>query len=67
MGWLYAEPPVMPCPEDVPGAATGLPVYLLPLSARTPGALQTLAASFAAHLRAHPQLAAAELCWSAGD
>ena len=49
-------------PAEAPQA--GRPWQLLPLSARSPGAVQAAADRLAAHLRAHPDANLADVAWT---
>ncbi|HET6763415.1 MAG TPA: type I polyketide synthase, partial [Longimicrobiaceae bacterium] len=50
-----------PAPEP---AAEASPWQLIPLSARTPAALDAATANLAAHLRGHPEQALADVAWT---
>jgi amino acid adenylation domain-containing protein len=47
-----------------PSAASGLPIQLLVLSARTESALDATTANLAAHLESHPQSNLADVAWT---
>ena len=59
---ILEEPPR---PELAAEGAKDSPPYLLPLSARTPGALAELAARFDHYLAAHPELPLSAICRTA--
>ena len=59
---ILEEPPR---PELAADVAKDAPPYLLPLSARTPGALAELAARFDDYLAAHPELPLSAICRTA--
>jgi len=56
VGFLQGARPLVPAPE---------PSWLLPLSARTPQALQELSDRYLQFLQAHPDVDLADLCWTA--
>ncbi|MFI6704136.1 type I polyketide synthase [Streptomyces sp. NPDC050509] len=56
---VVLEEPPAPSPADLAD-----PWHLLVLSARTPAALDTVTENLAAHLRAHPELSAADISWT---
>jgi len=59
---VVAEPPEPPAPTST----WRRPRHLLALSARHPAALDGLVSAYAGHLRAHPELDLADVCYSAG-
>ena len=52
-------------PDKTSGSAIALPQNILPLSAKSPEALQAQLRQYAAHLAAHPEQPLAEVCYSA--
>jgi acyl transferase domain-containing protein len=61
---ILGEPPSPPTRRQSSSSPSPTP-YLLPLSARTPTALNQLAARYAQHLAARPDLNLADLCFTA--
>lgn len=49
---------------DAPPAVAGLPIQILPISARTDTALPTVATNLAKHLQRHPEQGFADVAWT---
>jgi acyl transferase domain-containing protein/acyl carrier protein len=60
---ILEQPPA--ASEQPPRSATERPVHVLTLSARSPEALAAQAQRLSAHLATHPELRAADVCYSA--
>jgi acyl transferase domain-containing protein len=64
MGGTNVHAVLEEAPEIVHGSEPARPWQLLPLSARTPAALDAAAARLADHLEAHPDLSLADIAWT---